>query len=82
MRRAAIIAALGLMSPTFAEGPARLQHAQTHNPLDCYCRAQGRVFAPGETVCLSTDEGRRIAECRMVTNVMSWGLTQRPCPEA
>jgi hypothetical protein len=62
---------------------ARLHHAQAphHNPLDCYCRAQGRMFAPGERVCLRTAEGPKLAECRMEINVMSWSITAAPCPE-
>jgi len=56
--------------------------APDHNPLECYCRAQGRIFAPGESICLRTAQGPRMAECRMETNVMSWGVTERPCPEA
>jgi hypothetical protein len=64
--------------------PAGAQHAQApgHNPLDCYCRAQGRMFAPGETICLKTSDGPRLAQCRMEINVMSWAITSRPCPEA
>ena len=82
MRRAAL-AFLVLATPALAHEPAPVQHAQApgHNPLDCYCRAQGRIFAPGESICLRTAEGGRMAECQMVTNVMSWGITERPCPE-
>ena len=56
--------------------------APTHNPLDCYCRAQGRMFAPGEKVCLKTADGPRLAQCRMEINVMSWSLSEAPCPES
>jgi hypothetical protein len=52
-----------------------------HNPLDCYCRAQGRMFAPGERVCLKTANGPRLAQCGMEINVMSWSVTEIPCPE-
>jgi hypothetical protein len=52
-----------------------------HNPLDCYCRAQGRIFAPGEKICLKTAEGPRLAQCRMEVNVMSWSITEAACPE-
>ncbi len=67
-----------------ASAPAGAQPAQApgHNPLDCYCRAQGRTFAPGETICLKTAEGPRLAQCRMEINVMSWGITSKPCPES
>jgi len=84
MRRAAFVALALLAAPALAQEPSTLQHAQAapHNPLDCYCRAKGRIFALGESVCLRTAEGERIAECRMVTNVMSWGITDRACPES
>ncbi len=55
--------------------------APGHNPLECYCRAQGRMFAPGEKICLKTAEGPRLAQCGMEINVMSWSLTDMPCPE-
>jgi len=64
--------------------PAGVQPAQApgHNPLDCYCRAGGRMYAEGETVCLKTAEGPRLAYCDMEINVMSWSITSEPCPEA
>lgn len=49
---------------------------------DCFCRAQGRMFAYGESVCLRTPEGPRLAQCQMETNVTSWTITERPCPES
>ncbi len=68
----------------FAAPPAAAQQTQVpgHPRLDCYCRAEGRIFAPGETICLKTAEGLRLAQCRMEINVMSWSITSRPCPEA
>ena len=82
--RSAALAFLVLDGPALAHEPAAVQQAQApgHNPLDCYCRAQGRIFAPGESICLKTAAGGRIAECRMVINVMSWGITDRACPES
>ncbi len=98
MRRAAILAGLLALSPTLfpalaherppgpqsppGRGGAAIHQAQAHNPLDCYCRAQGRIFAPGEAICLRTPQGARMAECQMVVNVMSWGVTDRPCPDS
>lgn len=49
---------------------------------DCYCRAQGRIFAEGDEACLQTTEGPRIAQCSMELNVMSWTIRPMPCPEA
>lgn len=67
-----------------ASAPVDAQHAQApgHNPIDCYCRAQGRFYAEGETICLKTADGPRVAQCDMALNVMSWIITSRPCPES
>jgi hypothetical protein len=46
---------------------------------DCTCRAQGRDFALGQSVCLATPRGARIATCAMVLNNTSWQLTETPC---
>ena len=55
---------------------------QVHDPMNCFCRAHGRTFAVGETACLRTSEGPRVAECGMVLNNTSWQFTARPCPES
>lgn len=80
------VAALAWPTVAAAHDPNR-QHrhfaqAPGHDPLDCYCLAQGRRFAPGELICLRTPQGGRMAECRMEINVMSWGMTERACPES
>ena len=62
--------------------PGDVVQAQAHDPMDCYCRAQGKTFAVGETACLRTSEGPRVAECGMVLNNTSWQFTARPCPES
>ena len=80
-----VVVFLGLMLAVPAgahERPvSQTVQAQAHNPLECYCRAQGRMFAPGEKVCLRTAEGPRLAQCQMEINVMSWSITDAPCPE-
>jgi|1186.fasta_scaffold569146_2 hypothetical protein len=71
--------------PAAAQEPAaqpRPMQAQAHDPAECFCRAQGTTFAVGQTACLRTSEGPRIAECGMVLNNTSWRFTQRPCPES
>ncbi|WP_243371164.1 hypothetical protein [Microvirga solisilvae] len=75
-----VLVFLALMSGSPAD--AEYVQAPGHNPLDCYCRAQGRFYAEGETVCLKTAEGPRVAQCDMALNVMSWIITSKPCPEA
>ncbi len=84
MRMAAVLLGVFAWTSALAHEPAPLHRVQGsgHDPLDCYCRAQGRIFAPGESICLRTFEGGRMAECRMVTNVMSWSDTGQPCPQS
>jgi hypothetical protein len=36
----------------------------------------------GETVCLSTPTGLRLAQCVMVQNNPSWTFLDAPCPQA
>jgi hypothetical protein len=84
MRSVVVVLGLMVLGPASAhERPAlsRTAQAPDHNPLECYCRAQGRMFAPGEKVCLRTADGPRLAQCRMEINVMSWSITETPCPE-
>ena len=40
------------------------------------------MFAYGESVCLRTPQGPRLAQCQMELNVTSWTFTERPCPES
>ena len=46
---------------------------------DCICRAQGREFELGQTVCLASPKGPRIATCGMVLNNTSWQFSDTPC---
>ncbi len=48
----------------------------------CFCWANGERFNRGESACLRTGNGRVLAQCDQVTNVMSWSFTQNPCPES
>ncbi len=84
MRSVVVLLGLIVASPANAHDRPMAQPAQLpdHDPLECYCRAQGRMFAPGEKICLKTAQGPRLAQCGMEINVMSWSLTDTPCPEA
>jgi hypothetical protein len=84
MRSVVVLLGLIAAAPAAAhEMPApQTVQAPAHNPLDCYCRAQGKMFAEGEKVCLRTAEGPRLAQCQMEVNVMSWSVTETPCPDA
>lgn len=59
--------------------PPRL--AQAPEPL-CYCWSDGRKIAEGASACIRTTLGRRLAKCDRVINVMSWQVTENPCPES
>ena len=85
----AMLAASALLArpdAALAHDPAAMSggivQAQAHDPMNCYCRAQGKTFAVGEIACLRTSEGPRVAECGMVLNNTSWQFTARPCPES
>ncbi len=49
---------------------------------DCTCRGPGVVAKHGQTVCLRTPAGPRLARCEMVLNNSSWTFLPEPCPEA
>jgi hypothetical protein len=49
---------------------------------DCTCRGPGFIAHHGETVCLKTAMGLRLARCEMSLNNASWTILPDPCPEA
>ncbi len=49
---------------------------------DCTCRGPGVIAHHGETICLHTPTGLRLARCEMVLNNSSWTFLNEPCPEA
>jgi hypothetical protein len=87
LRRLLIASALALAplgglsagEPAIALDPPRL--AQAPEPL-CFCWSDGRKIAEGTSACIKTTQGRRIAECGRVINMMSWRVTESPCPES
>jgi hypothetical protein len=58
---------------------AALDARPTAADPDCTCRARGRDFVLGQSVCLATPNGARIATCAMVLNNTSWQFTETPC---
>jgi hypothetical protein len=46
---------------------------------DCTCRARGQAFELGQSTCLATPKGARIATCGMVLNNTSWQFSDMPC---
>jgi hypothetical protein len=89
MRRTGVPIA-GLMALALVAGGASVAHAEgrfapwgADPPLPpCTCRAQGQTYQMGETICLRTVEGTRLARCVMVLNNTSWQPTATPCPQA
>lgn len=49
---------------------------------DCTCRAPGFIARHGETVCLKTPAGFRLARCEMSLNNSSWTILPDSCPQA
>ena len=43
------------------------------------CRAIGMEARQGETLCIPTPAGQRMASCGMVLNVSSWTFLTEPC---
>lgn len=82
---AALLAVTVSLPPAIAQDkpvaldPPRL--AQAPEPL-CYCWNDGRKIAEGARSCIRTTAGRRIATCGRVINMMSWDVTEQPCPES
>jgi hypothetical protein len=60
---------------------ALVQSGRVVDPA-CFCWANGERFNRGETACLRTGMGRRLAQCDQVTNVMSWSFSTNDCPES
>ena len=65
--------------PAPAVTPVQISPANPH--ANCYCRGNGKQFPVGQTVCLRTPKGPRIATCGMSLNNTSWQMTDEPCGE-
>ena len=55
--------------------------AQAPEP-NCFCWSDGKKVAEGNMACIRTTKGRRLATCGRVINMMSWEVTENPCPES
>jgi hypothetical protein len=53
--------------------------AATAARAECTCRARGQAFELGQSTCLATPRGARIATCGMVLNNTSWQFSDTPC---
>ena len=65
--------------PTSFIALAGLASSVTAAVADCTCRSQGRDYELGQTVCLPTAKGARMATCGMLLNNTSWQFTEMPC---
>lgn len=68
-RWALLLAALAIAPPAVAAS-------------ECRCRYKGASAAEGETVCLATADGPRLARCERVLNNTSWTFLDAACPTA
>lgn len=85
LRLAVVPVALCMTTPAAVAEPAlaldRPRLAQAPEPL-CFCWNDGRKIAEGAIACIRTTQGRRLAACGRVINMMSWEVTENPCPES
>jgi hypothetical protein len=81
---AVLIVLCAAAGPAAAEGKfAPIPRGPVPQQPPCTCRgSDGQQFQMGETICLRTAEGSRIARCVMVINNPSWEPTATPCPQA
>jgi hypothetical protein len=49
---------------------------------NCTCRGNGQDIAEGQTVCLKTASGSKLARCERVLNNTSWKILGTDCPLA
>jgi hypothetical protein len=59
-----------------------IEAAHTTAAADCTCRARGVTATHGQTLCIRTPDGTRLARCEKVSNVASWRFLNGPCPLA
>ena len=46
---------------------------------ECTCRLNGRDIPLGQSACVPSPRGARVAVCGMVLNNTSWQFTETPC---
>ncbi len=68
-----VLAALAFMAVAFAGASGAAADDK------CTCRALGRHFEIGQSACLRTPQGHRLATCGMVLNNTAWQFSETPC---
>lgn len=48
----------------------------------CMCVANGSLTREGEVACIRTPQGRRMALCNKVINLLNWQVSETACPES
>jgi hypothetical protein len=84
VKSAAAGATIRAMRPVLAAIAAAFLAGATSSPAaaDCTCRARGVVAAHGQTLCIQTPQGPRLARCGKLSNVASWTFLDGTCPMA
>ncbi len=49
---------------------------------NCSCRLRGQDIALGQTVCMNTASGPKLARCELTLNNTSWKIIANSCPLA
>ncbi len=57
-------------------------HVAVEAAPNCTCRFQGQDIQLGQSVCINTANGPRMARCVRVLNNTSWEVTKGACPFA
>lgn len=83
-RTALLLAAVALAAEAAAQeaGAPRRQPFTPGPPVTlppCTCRAEGQDWRIGQTVCLKTTGGERLAVCTTDENVTTWRIFDVPC---
>lgn len=73
VRAALVVLAMALLPETGAAQDPYSRHA------DCTCRRPGGMSHVGETACIATPDGPRLALCSMNQNVTSWVIGDEAC---
>lgn len=47
---------------------------------ECTCRHSGGEVAEGQTACIKSPTGMKMARCERVLNNTSWKMLDTPCP--
>ena len=55
-------------------------HGPVYAGPECTCRFSGGEVAEGQTACIKSPNGMKMARCEKVLNNTSWKILDTPCP--